>query len=102
MNLAGGAYNTALAFYCRNQWSCHCLILFSRDFAHPYMKTLLIVILGIVLGVVAIAIRLLGLLPWGRGNSRPSNAVRSQFLLVVGVVCLAAIFVWFWFVMKAQ
>jgi hypothetical protein len=66
------------------------------------MKTFLIVTLGIVLGVVAIAIRLLGLIPWGRGNSRPSNAVGNRFLLVTGVVCLAAIFVWFWFVMKAQ
>jgi hypothetical protein len=66
------------------------------------MKNLLIVILGIVLGVVAIAIRLLGLIPWGRGNSQPSNAVRSQFLLVVGILCLVAIFVWFWFVMRAE
>jgi|HubBroStandDraft_6_1064221.scaffolds.fasta_scaffold163412_3 hypothetical protein len=66
------------------------------------MKNSLIVILGIVLGVVAIAIRLLGLIPWGRGNSRPSNGVRNQFLLVVGVVSLAMIFVWFWFVMKTQ
>ncbi len=101
-NLVWDAYNTALPFCSRNQRSCYCLILFSGDFAHPYMKTLLIVILGIVLGVVAIAIRLLGLIPWGRGNSRPSNAVRSQFLLVVGVVCFAMIFLWFWFVMKTQ
>ncbi len=102
MNLARGAYNTVLAFCSRNQRDCYCLILFSGDFAHPYMKNLLIVILGIVLGLVAIAIRLLGLIPWGRGNSRRSNIVGNRFLLVIGVVSLAAIFVWFWFVMKAQ
>ena len=62
---------------------------------------MLMVILGIVLGVVAIAIRLLGLIPSGPGNSRRSNPVGNRFLLGVGVVGLAMIFVWFWFVMKA-
>ena len=66
------------------------------------MKSLLIVILGIVLGVVAIAIRLLGLIPSGLGNSRRAHPVGNRFLLGVGVVCLAMIFVWFWFVMKAR
>jgi hypothetical protein len=66
------------------------------------MKTLLIVILGIVLGVIAIAIRLLGLIPSGLNNSRRSNPVRNRFLLGVGIVCLAMIFAWFWFVMKAR
>jgi hypothetical protein len=66
------------------------------------MKSLLMVILGIVLGVVAIAIRLLGLIPSGLGNSRRGNPVGSRFLMGVGVVCLAMIFVWFWFVMKAR
>jgi hypothetical protein len=66
------------------------------------MKSLLIIILGIVLGVVAIAIRLLGLIPSGLGNFRRSNPVGNRFLLGVGVVSLAMIFVWFWFVMKAR
>ena len=56
------------------------------------MKSLPMVILGIVLGVVAIAIRLLGLVPSGLGNSRRSNPVGNRFLLGVGVVCLAIIF----------
>jgi hypothetical protein len=66
------------------------------------MRSLLLVILGIVLGVVAIAIRLLGVIPSGPGDSRRSNPVGKRFLLGAGAVCLAMIFVWFWFVMKAR
>jgi hypothetical protein len=101
MSGSGVNEESPLHFCRRNQRSCYCLILFSKDFARLCMKSLM-VILGIVLGVVAIAIRLLGLVPSGLGNSRRRNAVGNRFLLGVGVVCLAVIFVWFWLVMKAR
>jgi hypothetical protein len=55
----------------------------------------------VILGVAGVLIRLLGFLPWGRGNSQESSNVRLRFLAIVGLVFLTLIFVWFWFAMKS-
>jgi hypothetical protein len=59
-------------------------------------------ILLVILGVVAIAIRLLGLLPWDGGNPQRRRAVGSRFLWGLGVTCLVVIFIWFWLVMRPR
>jgi hypothetical protein len=62
------------------------------------MKTVLLSIIGFGM----IAIRLIGFLPWTTRGSARQPSVRFTFLLVLGLVSLGAIFMWFWFAMRAH
>jgi hypothetical protein len=56
-------------------------------------------ILLVILGVVAILIRLFGLLPWTRLNSGQRGPVRFNFLVGLAIFVGVILFV-FWFAMR--
>ena len=59
------------------------------------MKTILLALIAFGM----IGIRLGGLLPW---TTRETQLSRFTFFLVFGLVSLGAIFMWFWFAMRAH